>query len=251
MVDNQSTDGSANLVASTFPEVNLVRSKINLGYAGGNNLAFSKAQGDLLLTLNPDTVLREGTLDLAVQELLAHEGAGALGAKLVGVDGKTQASVRGFPTITGIIGNILGLDKALPTSGLASYRLPAFDYDQSQWAPQPMGTFLLFRKAALESVGSVEAPFDESFPIFFNEVDLLKRLLDKGWKCWYAANVVVEHVGGVSTRQVKKAMIWESHRSLLRYLRKHEPSFILPLFGVIIWLGALVRAKGVSDGFRA
>lgn len=250
VVDNQSTDDSADLVASTFPEVRLIRADSNLGYAKGNNLAFTHASGDLLLTLNPDTVIRDGALDLAIQELLAHEDAGALGAKLVGVDGKTQASVRGFPTVLGIIGNLLGIDHLMPRTPFGSYRLPTFNYDVSQWAPQPMGTFLLFRREALSEVGSASAPFDSAFPIFFNEVDLLKRLYDKGLKCWYSADVIVEHLGGVSTRQVRKSMIWESHRSLMRYLKKHRPSPLLPLFGVFVSLGALFRARGFSHGFR-
>lgn len=250
VVDNQSTDGSAESVASLFPEVQLISADSNLGYAAGNNLAFSKATGDYLLTLNPDTVIRAGSLDRAIQELKAHPEAGALGARLVGMDGETQASVRGFPTVLGIIGNISRFDTLFPRSLWGAYRLPTFDYAESQWAPQPMGTFLLFRRTALESVGPVDAPFDLAFPIFFNEVDLLKRLSRAGWKCWYAADVVIDHVGAVSTRQVRKAMIWESHLSLTRYLRKHEPSWLLPAMGALIWLGALIRARGFSHGFR-
>ncbi|MCC7101798.1 MAG: glycosyltransferase family 2 protein [Fimbriimonadaceae bacterium] len=250
VVDNQSTDGSAESVASLFPEVQLVRADSNLGYASGNNLAFSMATGDYLLTLNPDTVIRAGSLDRAIHELKAHPEAGALGARLVGMDGKTQASVRGFPTVLGIIGNISHIDTLFPRSIWGSYRLPSFDYAVSQWAPQPMGTFLLFRRKALESVGPATAPFDLAFPIFFNEVDLLKRLSLAGWKCWYAAEVVIDHVGAVSTRQARKAMIWESHLSLTRYLRKHEPSWLLPVTGALIWLGAFIRARGFSHGFR-
>lgn len=250
VVDNQSTDGSAELVASSFPEVHLLQAGKNLGYAAGNNLAFSVATGEWLLTLNPDTVVPKGAIDHAIKTLSEIPQAGALGAQLVGMDEKTQASVRGFPTLLGILGNILRLDYLVPNSKLGSYRLLRFDYGKSQWAPQPMGTFLLFRRAALTAIGSPLTPFDESFPIFFNEVDLLKRLDRAGWKCWYSADVEIKHLGGASTKQVRRSMIWESHRSLMRYLRKHENSFVLPLVQVLVWLGALVRARGFSHGFR-
>lgn len=255
VVDNDSPDQSAELVESEFPEVKLVRAGRNAGYAAGNNLGFALAQGEFILALNPDTVLEPETLQLAVESLRSEPGAGALGARLVGPDGRTQPSVRGFPTLPGILGDLTGLGRLLPRSPFGSYRLSDFDYERRGDAPQPMGTFLLFRREALAAVGDPARPFDESFPIFFNEVDLLYRLRQAGWRCLYDPAVRVRHLGGASTRQVRKAMIWESHRSLLRYLRKHvwrwwtAPAHMI--FALVVWIGALVRAKGYDAGFRA
>lgn len=243
VVDNASHDGSAEMVRTEFPEVILVEPGKNTGYAGGNNLAFGKASGEFLLTLNPDTEVYESTLDKAIEALRRHSDWGALGAKQIGPDGEVQRSIRGFPTRLTVIGEILG--------GAPEYRLPNFDYEVEQPAPQPMGTFLLFRREALEAIGSASAPYDEQFPIFFNEVDLLKRMHDKGWIAGYSPSVQLLHHGGEGTKQVRKNMIWESHRSLIRYLRKHYPSFWNIPLGILIWLGALWRAKGVHAGFRA
>ncbi|MBN9501195.1 MAG: hypothetical protein J0H02_05400, partial [Armatimonadetes bacterium] len=95
---------------------------------------------------------------------------------------------------------------------------------------------------------------DESFPIFFNEVDLLFRMSQAGWPCLYSPSVRVIHHGGEGTKQVRKSMIWESHRSLVRFLRKHQlrwwnaPLMYL-VFGVVL-VGAFVRARGYDAGFR-
>lgn len=253
VVDNASSDGSAAMVRSEFPDVRLIEPGTNAGYAKGNNLAFAAADSPYLLTLNPDTQVFEGTLARAVASLKGRPSHGYLGAKLVSPDGSTQASVRGFPTLLGLLGDWTGLG-ARVAGPLDSYRLTRFDYDAPQAAPQPMGTFLLFRREALEAVGSANAPFDEAFPIFFNEVDLLKRLDEAGWPGWYDPDVRVMHHHGASTRQVRKAMIWESHRSLVRYLTKHAPHPLANAgyrgLALLIYLAALIRARGVHAGFR-
>lgn len=248
IVDNASSDGSADMVAAEFPEMVLIRSKANLGYAAGNNLAFAKAQGDWVLTLNPDTEFVDGSLDEALASLECSPDYGALGAKQILPDGSVQKSVRGFPTYGGLLGEI-GFLRGI----FGSYRLDGFDYDQEQEAPQPMGTFLMFRRAALADIGDPAKPFDEGFPIFFNEVDLLCRLRQAGWKCLYNPKVRIWHVGGESTKQVRSSMIWESYRSLVRYMRKHHGTFwnwpalaVLAVFGFAI---AFARARGYHRGF--
>ncbi len=242
VVDNASHDDSASKVEALFPNVTLVAEKTNHGYAKGNNLGIARSTGECVLTLNPDTIIGPDVLRNAVETLRAKgEAYGALSLKFIGMDGKVQSSVRGFPTLTGIAGDILKLPF------WDSYRLRSFDYEKSQDAPQPMGTFLLFRRSALPDPMK---PFDENFPIFFNEVDLLKRL--KG-KTWYEASLSIQHLGGASTRQTRKPMIWESHRSLIRYLFKHTHGLArIPLYpaSVFIWLGAFIRARGFSAGFR-
>jgi len=254
VVDNASSDGSAEMVASEFPTVKLVASKVNTGYAKGNNLAFENASGDWLLTLNPDTEFVDASLDIAIERLRANPNAGCIGIRQVGLDGNTQKSVRGFPTLLGIMGDVTGIGKRMG-GVFDSYRLSCFDYELEQTAPQPMGTFLLFRKAALEKVGSARSPFDESFPIFFNEVDLLFRLKQVGCDCLYTPKAQIRHHGGESTKQVRKSMIWESHKCLSRYLWKHYGKGIrvvaLPFVSLLIFVAAMVRAKGYDVGFRA
>jgi len=256
VVDNASKDGSADMVRTKHPKVTLIEPGANTGYARGNNLAMAAAAGDWLLTLNPDTEVYEGTLQTAIDKLSSNPTFGALGAKQIHTDGTTQHSVRGFPTVSGIFADITGV-------GRDTYRLKNFDYTKEQPAPQPMGTFILFKREALEAVSGGAGvqrasqpsadqlmPFDERFPIFFNEVDLLYRLHKAGWPAMYSPDVKILHHGAEGTKQVRKNMIWESHRSLARFLEKHHPSLWLPLVQGLIWLGALIRAKGVHAGFK-
>lgn len=253
VVDNASTDGSAEAVANLYPHVNLVCPGWNTGYAKGNNIAFSVAKGDFLLTLNPDTVFCDQSIDLALQTLIELPDAGCCAIRLMDMDGSTQRSVRGFPVFLGVVGQVTGFDRKYPCSALGSYSLPAFDYESLGPAPQPMGTFLLFRKQALEAVGDPRRPFDEAFPIFFNEVDLLYRLHLAGYDCWYQPEGRVYHHHGSSTRQVKKAMVWESHNSLARYWAKYwrgPARLALPLVRAGLFVAAFVRAKGYDAGFR-
>src|SRR5512140_1743055 len=104
VVDNASGDDSADMVRMEFPEVQLIESETNTGYARGNNLAFAKAQGGLLLTLNPDTEVANGSLDRAVAFMETHPKAAYLGACQIGTNGQVQRSVRGFPSAIGILG---------------------------------------------------------------------------------------------------------------------------------------------------
>ena len=269
VVDNASTDGSAEAVRTEHPGVHLIANERNLGYAAANNQGFAAASGEWILTLNPDTELSDDSLDNAIAKLQAHPECAALGARQIGPDDRTQRSVRGFPSFRGILGDLTGLGRLLPHTSLGSYRLPAFNYEKEQPAPQPMGTFLLFRRSGVESLTSaplagtnhpesgegVLRPFDESFPIFFNEVDLLYRLKQAGYGCLYSPDVQIRHLGGESTKQVRKSMVWESHRSLVRFFKKHYQTpwnapGILLLSG-LIYLGAFIRAKGYDAGFRA
>jgi GT2 family glycosyltransferase len=254
VVDNASTDGSAQLVQERFPWVRLLQSPKNLGYAQGNNLAFGAASGDLLLTLNPDTEVTPGCLNSACGRLLELNHVGVLSVRFIGPDGNLQAGVRGLPSARGIIGDLTGIGLRMPGTVWDSYRLHHFDYEVEQDAPQPMGTFLLFKREALAAIGDPSSPFDPQFPIFFNEVDLLYRLKQAGWLCRYLPSARILHHGGMSTRQVRAPMIWESHKSLVRYFRKHLVKGAgwlgWPLFVAVVYLAALVRARGYHAGFR-
>lgn len=255
VVDNASTDGSAAMVKEEFPEIQIVEPGRNLGYAAGNNAGFAVSVGEFILTLNPDTEFIDDSLMHALEIMEANPKAGALGAKQISVNGEIQRSVRGFPSIIGILGDVTGLGHRFPRSKLDSYRLSAFDYEVQQVAPQPMGTFLLFRRTALAEIGDPRAPFDPAFPIFFNEVDVLLRLSKRGWHCLYAPDVHIKHHGGEGTKQVRKSMIWESHRSLVRFLRKHRSGPLAALglapLSVLIYAAAFMRARGYDSGFRA
>lgn len=258
VVDNHSSDSTVKLVNAEFPGVLLIRNSRNTGYAHANNQGLSElgfrheGTGDrvqglgkdsaprpptpaprLVLLLNPDTVLPSGGLERMVEYLDAHPEAGALAPRLVDSDGNPQASVRRFPTWRNMLGALFGRG--------GDYRRSDFDYNTAQEVEQPMASCLLLRGEALAGIGL----FDEQFPMFFNDVDLLKRMHDAGWKVLYYPDVSVWHHVGGSTEQRRQAMILSSHHSLFRYFRKHDRSGwwwlkAVPL-AFVIELAAFVR----------
>ena len=232
VVDNASGDSSAAMVAAEFPQVLLIANTDNAGYADGNNQALSRASGDVLLLLNPDVVAHKDTLARSLAFLRSHPDCGALGCRLIGSDGETQRSVRGFPDPGPVLWEYLGLSRLFPRSQVfGAYRMSWFDYAQAAPVDQPMGTFLMIPRRALTQVGLM----DPQFPIFFNEVDWCWRAKRGcGWQIWYTPDATLTHYGGGSTRQVKPAMVRESHRSLLRFYEKHyRRGLFPPLFWMI------------------
>ena len=114
VVDNASSDGSADMVQAEFPQAVLIANTENLGYARGNNQAIQQAQGEYLLLLNPDTEVFPDTLNCALAFLAAHSEAGAIGAKQLFPDGRVQPSVRGFPTPANLLWEVSGLARLFP-----------------------------------------------------------------------------------------------------------------------------------------
>lgn len=248
VVDNASADGSAEMVREEFPDVVLIANDTNAGYAQANNQALEAAHGDKLLLLNPDVVLNETTLTNSLAFLKAHPDAGAVGIKQIGPDGKVQKSLRSFPEPWPILWEFFGISRIFPKSHVfGAYRMTWFDYDREIEADQPMGTFLLIPRKAYEDVGGL----DTDFPIFFNDVDWCYRAKARGWKIYYTPNATILHHGGGGTRQApRKAMVRESHRSLLRFYEKHyrrripAPAYHFIRFAILAgeWLRCL-RAK--------
>ena len=220
-MDNASSDTSSEAVTDRFPQVQLITNQDNAGYACGNNQAMKAARGAYILLLNPDVLLPEGGLARACAFMEAHPDAGALGVRQVHPDGRLQCSVRGFPTPVAVLWELIGLSRILPRSRtFGAYRMTWFDYDRVEEVDQPMGTFLLLRRAAIEQVGFL----DEAFPIFFNEVDWCLRCKRAGWKIYFTPEVEIIHYGGASTAQVGASMAWESRRGLLTFYGKHYRS---------------------------
>jgi len=242
VVDNASSDGSADMVRTEFPQAVLIANAENLGYARGNNQAIQQAQGEYILLLNPDTEVFPDTLNCALAFLAAHPEAGAIGAKQLFPDGRVQSSVRGFPTPANLLWEVSGLARLFPRA-LGGYRMRAFTYDRVAEVDQPMATFLMARRAVVEQVGLM----DEAFPLFFNDVDWCYRIKQAGWRIYFVPEVQILHYGGASTRQVRLSAIRESHRALEAFYRKHYRGRLNPLLYALcvgaIRLGGWLRVQ--------
>ena len=243
VVDNASDDFDEAGFRAAFSAVKLIANRENAGYAKGNNQGIAISTGECILLLNPDTQVTDGALDALLDFMERHGDAAAAGAKLVRPDGTVDRSVRGFPYPAAIAWEFLGLSRILPKSStFGKYRMTAFSYTLEAEVDQPMGSCLIMRRKAIEDVG----PFDEAFPIFFNEVDWLYRAKQKGWRVYFTPEAVIVHHGAAGTNQInRRKMIRESHDSLIRFYRKHfRRSIPAPIYYLIIAcirVGALLR----------
>lgn len=243
VVDNASTDDTAARLEE-YSGIKVIRNTGNRGYAHANNQGIRQASGEYVLLLNPDTRIRSGSLKLLTDFLDQDPRFGAVAPRLVYPDGRTQYSIRSLPTPSTVLWEVLGLARLFPRNRrIGSWRMLWFDYDKPSEVEQPMASCLLVRKSALDELNGL----DEDFPIFYNDVDLSNRMRRAGWKTWYLPSACVEHRRGSSTGQDRPRMIYEGHRSMFRYLRKHAQGrlfwlkavFLLPLLEVSALLRAL------------
>ncbi len=243
VVDNASTGFDADAFSARYPSVKLIANADNKGYADGNNQGIEASTGDYVLLLNPDTEVTEGAMDHLVGFMETHPEAAAAGAKLVRPDGGIDRSVRGFPYPGPIAWEFMGLARLFPKSRMyGSYRMRWFGYDEVAEVDQPMGSCLILNRAAIDKVGLM----DTAFPIFFNEVDWLYRAKQAGYKVYFTPGATLIHHGAASTSQVnRRAMIKESHDSLVRFYEKHfRKKMPVPAYWSVIAcirLGRLLR----------
>jgi GT2 family glycosyltransferase len=227
VVDNGSTDGSLETLRADFPAVELIVSPENLGFGRANNLAFERARGRYVVLLNSDALLTPGALRHSVQHMDAEPNAGLGGGRLVGRDGSWQPSARRFPTLTTDIFVYSGLaDRYAQSRIFGSYNRTWADPLQPakvDWVP---GAYCIIRHAALAAA----QPFDPRFFLYFEEVDLCRRIKAAGYSVWYWPDIAVIHIGGESSRQLKtlqmsrvgaQLTLWRM-RSALLYYRKHH-----------------------------
>ncbi len=267
VVDNASDDGSGDMVREKFPESELIRNHSNLGFAAACNQAIRRSRGRYMVLLNPDTRVREGALEEMVGFLDARPAAGGGGPRLIYPDGRHQPSVRAFPTFKSSLQQftLLG-DLGLFRGARSRYLRLDFPYDRAAVVDQPMGAALFLRREALEEVGLL----DEGFFLYFEEVDLCRRLTGAGRLLWYNPLSIIVHEGGRSTEQAGARARYWFLQSQFRYFSKQEgavrtarfkllfkPLFLAGLYWSIIrgsvsllWAAAVRRDPGIRERKR-
>jgi GT2 family glycosyltransferase len=233
VVDNGSQDGSADAVAAAFPQVRLLRNAENRLYSAGNNQGVAAAGGEFVCTLNSDTEVRPGALDLLVDFLHAHPQHAAVAPKLVDPDGTVQRACQRFPTLLSALCFDSWWGTFWPGSWVQDrYLMRDFDHLSSRDVPQPPGACFLMRRAEWLAFGGL----DESMALFYNDVDLCRRLWAAGRMIHYLAGAEVLHHRGASTRNFARMLVvW--HKNRLAYYRKHWGAW------VTLWLRLCVRLR--------
>ncbi len=230
VVDNASTDGSAETARSRFPQARLIVNEKNLGFAGGSNLGMCAWDLDAphstlhtpryVLLLNPDTVVRGDALATMVRFMDANPQAGLCGARLVYGDGSFQHSAFGFPGLWQIALDSPGVHPRLSDSRLnGRYSRKLYASGQPFEIDHPLGAAMLARAEAIHQVGLM----DEGFHMYGEEVDWCWRIKKAGWKIYCAPQAEIVHYAGQSTRQVRAGMMVALWTSRLRLYHKHYP----------------------------
>ena len=218
VVDNGSSDDSVRLVEGRFPWVKLLVNRENRGFAEANNQALSLATGRHVLFLNPDTRVLPEALSVLCEFLDSHPRTGAVAPQMLSPEGCIQRSCRRFPTMGSVLWDVTGLDRVFPNHSLfARHYLAGWNHDTRREVDQPMGACLMVRRAALDQVGR----FDERFRLFFEDVDLCRRLKSAGWDICFLPEARVVHYGGQSMKRNRRRASWLFYRSRHKYFRKH------------------------------
>lgn len=230
VVDNSSSDGSAEMVAQYFPQVTLLAGHGNVGYPAGNNLglrALGYAQQDgaaasdvprYALLLNPDTELPPDALAHILRYMETHQHTGVVGPKLVLANGQLDlACRRSFPTPEVSLWRMIGFSKLFPKSRVfGRYNLTYLDENETAEVDSVVGAFMMVRREAIDQVGLL----DETFFMYGEDLDWCKRIKEAGWKVVYYPHVQVLHIKRASSRQNKRAPV-EFVRALLIFYNKH------------------------------
>lgn len=259
VVDNASTDGSPEMVAREFPQVELIVNPVNTGYPAGNNIGLRALgfndKGDVkadapryALLLNPDTEVPPDALYAMVELMDTRPEIGAAGPKLVLPDGSLdKACRRGFPTPMVSLYHFLGLGKLFPKSPrFARYNMTFLDPDQEAEVDSVVGAFMIVRREAIESAGLL----DETFFMYGEDIDWAYRIQKSGWKIVYHPQVTVKHVKRAASRQSQRAK-FEFWRAMLIFYRKHYRATTPLWLHSVIMTGLLVKGgRGLLPEIR-
>jgi GT2 family glycosyltransferase len=236
VVDNASNDGTVEAIRERHPEVQLLRSPHNRGFAWASNRGLEHASGNHLLLLNPDTVVPPHALARAVRALEERPRVGMLGCKLVLPDGSLdKACKRGFPTPLSSLYYFTGVTRLAPRSPrFAQYTAGHVDEDETAVVEAVNGAFMLVRREAVDAVGLL----DERYWMYMEDLDWCYRFSQRGWSVLYWPEVEVVHVkGGSSGRHRRWRANYAFHRGMWLFYRTHyAPTRPFPVTA-LVWVG--------------
>lgn len=243
VVDNASLDDTVARVKALEEQLplQLLTVSRNLGFAGGVNQGVRAASGEVLLVLNPDAVAEPGAID-AMLACMATSGASAVGGALLESDGHPAKgfAFRRIPTLTALLFEVLLVNQAWPGNPVnRGYRCLDADYSQQQQVEQPAGACLAVTRKAWDSVQGMDADF---YPVWFEDVDFCKRLLEEGGKILYCPSARFHHRGAHSVGQLEfrnKQMFW--YQNMVRYAEKHFPAVQVWILRIAIFKGMVLR----------
>ncbi len=252
VVDNASQDDTLQRIEEfvAWHPVRLIANPENRGFGAAVNQGTEEAGGDVFLILNPDAIAETGAVTALLQCIDATR-AGAVGGALLENNGQPARgfAFRRVATLSPLLCEVLLINQLWPGNPVnRRYRCLDADYSQQQQVEQPAGACLAVTRAAWESIGGFDEQF---FPVWFEDVDLCKCLLDRGDKIFYCPSARFRHGGAHSVGQLSfrdKQLFW--YTNMLRYARKHFSGTQVLVLRLAIVKGMLLRSVGALFGAR-
>jgi hypothetical protein len=214
--DNNSTDGSADSIAS-HAKVRLIYHDTNLGFAAALNRGIRESTAELLLLLNPDTRLLQGNLAGCLSYLNQHNSIDILGCQLLNDEGETTVSCSRFPGVAGFLVQSLKLYRLAPALFTPPILMTDFDHTRSRKVDQVMGAFMFMRREVIDRAGY----FDERFFVYYEDLDFALRLAKLGGVSYFYAEVKAFHSGMGTTKKIPALRLYYNLKSRHQYAKKH------------------------------
>ena len=241
VVDNNSSDGSIEMLKLKFQGVQLIENKENVGFSRANNQGIKLSQGKYVLLLNPDTVIEEQTLTKIVSRMDKDDTIGGLGVRMV--DGKGNflpESKRGLPTPIVAFYKIFGLSSLFKKSKkFGRYHLSYLNEFEENEIEILSGAFMCMRKKVLDEIGLL----DEDFFMYGEDIDLSYRIIKSGYKNLYFPDTTIIHYKGESTKKSSVNYVFVFYRAMIIFAKKHFRSDNVFLFSLAINSAIYLRAS--------
>lgn len=246
VVDNNSADGTADMVKKDFPQVKLIANDYNAGFAKANNQAIAQSSGRYVLLLNPDMRVLPGCLEKMVQWMDCHDNAGVAGCHLVKENGETVSHVRRYPKLSDQLAIVLKLPHLFPGI-LDNYLKKDFDYSKESEVDSIRGSFFMIRRGVIEKIGGL----DERYFIWFEEVDYCRQVRNAGCKVMYTPVADCVDYVGRSFALMKRGKSQQYFRgSMLKYFKKWHPYWQYAVLKIAWPLGILMVLIGEKLNFK-
>lgn len=219
VVDNNSHDDTAEFLRIHYPDIKVIANSVNPGFAAALNQGLKSATGGYILSLNPDTVIGETTLQVLVDYLEANVEVGCVGPKIINTNGTFQAAAkRSIPTPMAALAKFLALDRLFPQSKwLGRYNLTYLGTDTVHRVGAISGACMCFRQSMLETVGEM----DEDYFIWSDDLDYCYRITKAGYAVVYNPDAIVLHFKGAARVLSPKWDIYFHYTAMGRFIRKY------------------------------
>jgi len=243
IVDNNSQDGTIEMVRQTFPTVRLIANQENVGFGKAINQALAVSKGRYALWLNPDTIVLPNALDILVKFMDIRPDVGIVGPKVLNRDGTLQRQCRrGFPTPWRMFCYFSGLSELFPKSKLfAEYLMTYLNDEIAHEVDAVSGSCLLVRREVMDQIGLA----DEDYFMYGDDLDYCFRTKQAGWKIYYIPEAQIIHYGGSAAKRKPYKAIYEFHRAMWIYYKKYLAQHYFFLLNWLVY-GAILVKGGLS-----